>query len=259
MPIQQFLSYGIGVMLGRYRLGHDGLHIAHPDATAEEEAPYEVPVPLAAEEPATTATFEIDRDGILPLMGTDSPFSDDAVHRMRKILRLVWGEDTLTDNLNFINRALSEGASRGYQPPPKEQTMEAWLVDEFWDYHKSLYSVNYYGKKPIYWLFASPKRHFQVLVYMHRMTKYTAQQVRQNYLHTYQQYLRGEIDKLEARGEGQLTSKESKRLDLLRDKAADCRDYDAILKTVADQQIEIDLDDGVQENYPKFGEAVAPL
>jgi hypothetical protein len=258
VPIQQFISYGVGVMLGRYRLGHDGLHIAHPDATAEEEAPYEVPVPLAADEPEATVPFEIDRDGILPLMGTDSPFSDDAVHRMREILRLVWGEDTLTDNLNFINRALSEGASRGYARP-KEQTMEAWLVEEFWDYHKSLYSVPYYGKKPIYWLFASPKRHFQVLVYMHRMTKYTAQQVRQNYLHTYQQYLRGEIDKLEARGESQLSNTEAKRLDLLRAKAADCRAYDTLLKPVADQQIEIDLDDGVQENYPKFGDAVAPL
>ena len=37
------------------------------------------------------------------------------------------------------------------------------------------------------------------------------------------------------------------------------REYDEILKDVADQQIEIDLDDGVQNNYPKFGDAVAEL
>jgi hypothetical protein len=140
-----------------------------------------------------------------------------------------------------------------------EKTMEEWLVSDFWDWHKSLYSVNYYGKKPIYWLFQSPEGHFQVLVYMHRMNRYTVQQVRQQYLHKYQQYLRSEIESLESRGEKDLTSKESKRLSTLRDKADDARDYDAILKEVADQQIEIDLDDGVQENYPKFGDAVAEL
>jgi hypothetical protein len=91
------------------------------------------------------------------------------------------------------------------------------------------------------------------------MNRYTVQQVRQQYLHKYQQYLRSEIESLESRGEKDLTSKESKRLSKLRDKADDARAYDTILKDVADQQIEIDLDDGVQENYPKFGEAVAAL
>ena len=258
VPIRQLLSYGIGVMLGRYRLGQDGLHIAHPEPSAEERAPYDVPIPLAAPEPAGRETFAIDDDAILPLMGAGTPFSDDAVHQMREIVRLLWGEDTLTENLNFINRALSEGASQGYVNP-REQTMEGWLVDEFWDYHKSLYSVPYYGKKPIYWLFASPEGHFQVLVYMHRMNKYTVQQVRQNYLHTWQQHLRGQIDELEVKGEETLSNEGAVRLETLREKARDARQYDAILKEVADGQIEIDLDDGVQENYPLFEGAVAPL
>ena len=94
---------------------------------------------------------------------------------------------------------------------------------------------------------------------MHRMDKYTPQRVRQNYLRRYQQYLRREIEQLEAKGEDTLSAAEAKRLDTLRAAAADCRDYDAILKDVADQQIEIDLDDGVQANSPKFGEAVADL
>lgn len=258
VPIRQFLSYGIGVMLGRYRLGHDGLHIAHPNPSADELAPYEVPTPLASENPSGNSTFEIDDDAIVPLMGQDSPFSDDVVSRMREILRLVWGDDTLTENLNFINRALSIGRSRGLKRD-YEKTMEEWLVGDFWDWHKSLYSVPYYGKKPIYWLFQSPEGHFQALVYMHRMNRYTVQQVRQQYLHKYQQHLRNEIQSLEGQGEDSLSSTESKRLETLRQKADDCREYDEILKEVADQQIEIDLDDGVQENYPKFGDAVADL
>jgi hypothetical protein len=258
VPIRQFLSYGVGVMLGRYRLGHDGLHIAHPNPSSDELAPYEVPVPLSGPESNGKEQFEIDDDAIVPLMGRDSPFSDDAVHRMRDIVRLIWGEETLTENLNFINHALSVGRSRGLKRD-YEKTMEEWLVGDFWDWHKSLYSVPYYGKKPIYWLFQSPEGHFQVLVYMHRMDKYTPQRVRQDYLQRYQEWLRREIESLEAKGEETLTKDQSKRLDTLRAAAADCREYDAILKDVADQQIEIDLDDGVQNNYPKFGDAVADL
>jgi len=258
VPIRQFLSYGVGVMLGRYRLGYDGLHIAHPDPSDEELEPYKVPTPLSGPESNGTETFEIDDDTIVPLMGRDSPFSDDAVYRMRDIVRLIWGDETLTENLNFINEALSVGRSRGLVNE-HEKTMEGWLVGDFWDWHKSLYSVPYYGKKPIYWLFQSPEGHFQVLVYMHRMDKYTPQRVRQDYLQRYQEWLRREIESLESKGEETLSGDDAKRLDTLREAAADCRKYDAILKDVADQQIEIDLDDGVQNNYPKFGEAVADL
>jgi len=258
VPIRQLLSYAIGVMMGRYRLGRDGLHIAHPNATAEERAPYEVEVPVAGPPPHTPQTFSIDDNAIVPLMGRESPFSDDAVYRMREILKLLWGEEQLTATINFINQALSTGASRGYKNP-KEITMEEWLVSEFWDYHKSLYSVPYYGKKPIYWLFQSPKGYFQVLVYMHRMTKYTPQQIRQQYLHPYQKSIAKELEQLEARPTGDLSAGETKRLELLRKKATDARTYDDILKAVAAQHIAIDLDDGVQENYPKFGKAVAGL
>jgi hypothetical protein len=258
VPIRQFLSYGVGVMLGRYRLGHDGLHIAHPNPSSDELALYEVPVPLSGSELNGTEQFEIDDDAIVPLMGKDSPFSDDAVYRMREVVRLIWGEDTLTENLNFINHAISVGRGRGLVRD-YEKTMEEWLVGDFWDWHKSLYSVPYYGKKPIYWLFQSPEGHFQVLVYMHRMDKYTPQRVRQDYLQRYQEYLRREIESLESEGEETLSGDDAKRLDTLREAAADCREYDAILKNVADQQIEIDLDDGVQNNYPKFGDAVAEL
>ena len=239
-------------MLGRYRLGKDGLHIAHPDPSREELAPYTV------ETPDGEATFEIDDDAILPIMGQDSPFSDDAVYRMRQILEMVWGKDQLTDSVNFVNRALSVGRSRGLKRN-YTKTMEEWLVNDFWDYHKKLYSVPYYGKKPIYWLFQSPEKHFQALVYMHRMDKYTVQKVRQQYLHVFQNYLRSEIAPLEAKSDSERTNDEQKRLETLRAKVEDARAYDPILKEVADQQIEIDLDDGVQENYPLFGAAVAPL
>ncbi|MES3629450.1 MAG: hypothetical protein PPP56_04715, partial [Longimonas sp.] len=259
VPIRQLLSYGIGVMMGRYRLGHDGLHIAHPDPSDDELAPYDVPTPLCGSESSGTELFEIDDNGLVPLMGPDSPFSDDATYRMREILRLLWGEDEETRSMNVINRALSIGRSRGLKRS-YEKTMDEWLVGDFYDdYHKKQYSVNYYGKKPIYWLFQSPKGHFQVLAYMHRMTKFTAQEVRRQYLHTYQDHLGSAIDALEALPETERTASDVKQLDRLHEQAADAAAYDEILKDVANQQIEIDLDDGVQNNYPLFGKALADL
>ena len=41
--------------------------------------------------------------------------------------------------------------------------------------------------------------------------------------------------------------------------AEDCRAYDTILQEVAEQQIEIGLSDGAENNYPKFGDALADL
>lgn len=64
---------------------------------------------------------------------------------------------------------------------------------------------------------------------------------------------------MSSRFRGTLLRRATDCLNHLREAIADCREYDAILKDVADQQIEIDLDDGVQNNYPTFGDAVAEL
>ena len=71
--------------------------------------------------------------------------------------------------------------------------------------------------------------------------------------------LRSEIAPLETKGDSQHENDEQKRLQTLHAKADDTRAYDAILKDVADQQIKIALNDGIQRNYPKFDEAVASL
>ena len=63
--LKQLLSYAAGVWMGRYRLDKPGLHIAHPNSTAEELAPYTY----------NGHTIEIDDDGIFPLMTADSDFT----------------------------------------------------------------------------------------------------------------------------------------------------------------------------------------
>ncbi len=239
--LSQFVSYAIGIFLGRYRLDKPGLNIAHPNPTEEELSSYNV----IAKNEQISRTIIIDEDGIVPLMGEHCAFPDDALTRLKDLLLAIWGEDTLTENINFLQEALG-------------MDLHKWFTEKFWNYHTSMYK-----KKPIYWLFSSNVKKpqqagFKVLVYMHRMDKYTVQQIQRNYLYPHQEYLKGEIEKL-AQDEDSLNRDQQKWLEQLRYWELECRDYNEVLKTLANQQIEIDLDDGVAVNYAKFEGAVAKI
>jgi len=233
--LSQFISYCIGVSLGRYRLDKSGLNIAHPNPTEEELASYTY----------NKHKIEIDDDGILPIMGEDCAFPDDALGRTKELLLAIWGEETLTENINFLHECL-------------ELDLHKWLTEKFWSYHTKMYK-----KKPIYWLFTSnPKKPqnaaFKVLVYMHRMDKYTVQKIQRNYLHPHQEHIKRELEKLRENEES-LNKEELKQLEKLQSWELECRDYNEVLKELANQQIEFDLDDGVTVNYEKFEGAVAVI
>jgi type II restriction/modification system DNA methylase subunit YeeA len=110
-----------------------------------------------------------------------------------------------------------------------------------------------YKKRPIYWLFASSQKGkpaFQVLTYLHRMDKYTVQKIRTNYLHPHQAYLSEQLELLKR------DNNDPKTVDVLLQQIAECRSYDETLKSLDNQQIDMDLDDGVLENYGLFGVGV---
>jgi hypothetical protein len=178
-------------------------------------------------------------------MGEDCAFPDDVLVRTKNLVHAVWGEDTLIENINFIHDALG-------------MDLHKWLTQKFWKFHTDMYK-----KKPIYWLFSSnvkspQKAAFKVLVYMHRMDKYTVQKIQRNYLHPHQEYIKREIEKL-SDNEENLSRQDIKRLEQLRNHELECRDYNEVLKELANQQIEFDLDDGVKVNYEKFEGAVAKI
>jgi hypothetical protein len=225
--LKQFISYCIGVMFGRYKMAIEGLYIA--DKKCSKQLTYEY----------KDQQVSIDEDALIPLMGKNSPFSDDIIHRFKELLGTIWDEKELTHNINFINQHLTK-------------SYENYLKNNFWEDH-----VSRFEKTPIYWLFSSKNGAFKVLAYMHRMDKYTVQKVRQNYLHPYINYLRNEIDKLESRDS--LNSDESKQLDTYRSNLKECLEYDEVIKDVADKQIDFDMDDGVQHNYELFGKALAKI
>ena len=227
---KQLLSYAIGCMMGRYRLDRPGLQIAHPNPLSEEINPYVFQDEL----------FEIDDDGIIPLLSRDCPFDDNAYNRVVKFVRQVFGESSLNENLNFIESSLGK-------------TIENYFVKDFWKDHKKMYS-----NRPIYWLFSSKKGAFQCLTYMHRMNPYTAEAVRSKYLLPYIDFLKNKIAADMDRASS-LSTVERKNLDKMQTTLDECLEYEERLHDIADRQIRFDLDDGVLVNYAKFGDVLAKI
>lgn len=229
--MKQLLSYAIGCWMGRYRLDKPGLHIAHPNPSKEEVCSYDV----------NGFRFEIDDDGIIPLMEHQNPFEDDnALQKIVNFVKMVFGESTLTENLNLIEHSLGK-------------SIEAYLMKDFWKDHKKMYQ-----NRPIYWLFSSKKGAFQVLVYMHRMNPYTAEKVRTKYLLPYIDFLQTKIQQDRDRG-ADLSTIERKNLSKMETALEECLEYHDRLHKVADQRIGFDLDDGVIVNYAKFGDVLAKI
>ena len=228
--VKQLISYAVGCMLGRYRLDKPGLHIAHPEPTAEEIAAYTF----------NGKQWSIDEDGILPLMPSDTDFADNVTVMFKRWLVVAFGEDTLVDNLNCVEAALGK-------------SLDDYFVKDFWKDHKKMYQ-----NRPIYWLFSSKKGAFQCLAYMHRMNAYTAERIRTKYLLSHIEWLVQQQTEMEANA-ANLNARERKRLDSITRQIAECREYHDRLHTVADEQIAFDLDDGVVVNYAKFGDVLAKL
>ena len=230
--IKQLISYMVGVWMGRYRLDRPGLNIAHPDPTEDEMASYQYGL--------DNATLVIDDDAIIPILPKDTPFEDNLSNYISDFVRIAWGEESQTDNLNFIEQCLGK-------------KIEDYVQKDFWKDHKKMYQ-----NRPIYWLFSSKKGAFKALVYVHRMHPYTVEQVRTRYLLKYMDWLRSEAQRLEIR-DADLTTAERRRLDRLRSDIEECEEYHERLQVVAEQAIPIDLDNGIPANHALFGDILSKL
>jgi hypothetical protein len=226
--MKQLVSYIVGIWMGRYRLDRPGLYIAYPNPSAEDLAPYTY----------HGQAVSIDDDAIIPLLPRDSPFEDNLVNRIVDFVRIVFGAETLTENLNFIEKQLG-------------MSIEQYVLKDFWKDHKKMYH-----NRPIYWLFSSRKGAFQCLVYMHRMDAYTVERVRSKYLLPYMDWLLNRLHELEENA-ANLSTVERREMDRITRQIAECREYHDRLHVVADRQEGFDLDDGVVVNYAKFGDVLA--
>ena len=234
--IRSFLSYTVGCMMGRYSLDTPGLIYA---GGVFDSSKY--------------SSVPADDDAIISVLD-DNWFPDDVSGRFVDFLRVTFGDGSLTTNLDFIANALGRTATE-----TSIERIRKYFVSDFYKDHLKVYQ-----KRPIYWLFTSGKeKAFQALVYMHRYDKSTLSRMRSEYLHTLQNKLTFEIQRLSVAEQSSTTMREkqaaAKRLTELMKKQEELRKYDELLRHMADQQIEIDLDDGVKVNYAKFNGLVAPI
>ena len=226
--MKQLISYAIGCMMGRYSIDKPGLILANQGDGMKD---FEALVP--------DSRFEVDDDGIIPLMPSDTWFNDNATLRFKRFVATVFGEESLNENLNFIEQSLGKN-------------IDNYFVKDFWKDHKKMYQ-----NRPIYWLFSSKKGAFQCLVYMHRMNAYTAERIRSKYLLPHIDWLVQRAQDLEDMP--LLNTQDRRTLDNLHSQIAECREYHDRLHVIADRQIDFDLDDGVVVNYAKFGDVLAKL
>ena len=231
--IKQLISYIVGCYMGRYRLDRPGLAIAHPNPSADELAPYDFCI-------TGSERFTLDDDAIIPILPNGAPFDDNLTEYISQFVMKVWGAESHMENLNFMEECLGK-------------KLEDYVQKDFWKDHKKMYQ-----NRPIYWLFSSKKGAFKALVYAHRMTPYTAEQVRSRYLLKYMDWLRAEAQRLEIR-QADLSTKERKRLDRLRADLAECDEYHERLQLVAESEIRFDLDDGIPHNHALFGDVLIKL
>lgn len=231
---RELVSYAIGCLMGRYSLDRDGLVLADAGGSVAE---YLALVP----EPTLTP----DADGILPLTEGEW-FADDAAAGVRRFLRLAFGAARFEDNLRWLEEGLGKDLRR-------------WLAKDFFADH-----VKRYRKRPIYWLFASPKGTFQALAYLHRMAGDTVGLVLNDYLRSMRAKLDAAMQTADAASRDAPSPGERtralKQVGTYRKQIAELDAWERdVMHPLAGRRITLDLDDGVKRNYPKLGAALKPI
>ncbi|NOJ60007.1 BREX-1 system adenine-specific DNA-methyltransferase PglX [Arthrobacter sp. 260] len=236
-----FVSYAVGCIFGRYSLDKPGLILAEQGSTLQD---YLAKVVSAGA--TSDVTFTPDADNVIPFVD-DGWFEDDIVERFRQFLRIAFGEERFEENLSFIEQSLGVPKLRDYFITKTGKS-------KFYDDH-----VQRYKKRPIYWMFSSPKGSFNALIYMHRYNPSTVPTVLNEYLRDYRAKLEVALTNAEHAGAAGST-KHQKEADRLRKVIAEVRDYEHdVLYPLATQQLTIDLNDGVKANYPKFYPALKKI
>ncbi|MFA5637265.1 MAG: BREX-1 system adenine-specific DNA-methyltransferase PglX, partial [Anaerovoracaceae bacterium] len=224
--IRSLISYAVGCMFGRYSLDTEGLVYAGGDWDVSKYR-----------------SFIPDKDNILPICDKEY-FGDDILGRFVDFIRVVYGAETLEENLEFIADALGKSGT------PRE-VIRNYLLNDFYKDHCKIYK-----KRPIYWLFDSGRQNgLKALVYMHRYDEDTIGNLRIDYLHRMQRIYENEIlrmqDTIDNSRDAREVTAATKRKEKLIKQLQETKEYDEKIAHLALARISIDLDDGVKVNYEK--------
>ena len=263
--IRSFISYAVGCMFGRYSLDQEGLIFAGGNmkdvyayycGTSSDSASFQLDayksrelerpfyyLPVDGKNPLEC--WKVDADNIIPVTDEEY-FPDDLVDRFVTFVAVVFGRETLEENLAFIAQAL------GNKGKSSKEVIRNYFMNDFFKEHCKIYK-----KRPIYWLFDSGKQKgFKALIYMHRYNADTIGNLRVDYLHRMERIYESEINRMQDTIDNSSNAREataaSKRKEKLQKQLKECQEYDEKIAHLALSRIEIDLDDGVKVNYEKI-------
>jgi hypothetical protein len=202
-------------------------------------------------EPIDQLTFAPDKDAIIPVLEGEW-FADDIVARTQEFLNVTFGSETRAENLRFLESSLGKPVRK-------------YFATQFYKDHISNERAYGYKKRPIYWMVSSLNGSFQALIYLHRYTRDTINILLNDYVREF-------IGKLDAH-QKQLTAvstnesaKSSDRTKAAKESAKiekmlkELRTWERdVVLPLAQQRIELDLDDGVKVNYLKFPGLLVPI
>ena len=226
--VKSFISYLVGVVMGRYSLDVPGLIYAGGEWDSSKYRSYQP-----------------DDDGIVPIY-VGVGMEDGLTARIAELVKLIYGEESFKENIDFIAEALGKANNES-----SLETLNRYLNDGFYADH-----IKIYQKRPIYWLFSSGKQKgFKCLVYMHRYNKDTLARVNAKYYlpeSTRQKISLEEIEEQLKTTDGKEKIRLEKNRQKLFDKFNETIEYGQVLDHMANKYIDINLDDGVNVNYAKF-------
>lgn len=226
--IRSLISYLIGVEMGRYSLDVDGIAYAGGEWN-----------------PMNYVTYQPDDDGIIPVY-TQLGMQDGLTARIIGLIKHIYGDDTYRENIDFIAEALGKNTNES-----SEETLNRYLNDGFYADHLKIYQ-----KRPIYWMFSSGKNNaFKCLIYLHRYNEDTLARINSKYFLNESARINAEVEDVRIQLET-ADDKDKLRLDklykILIARQKEMIEYGQILDHMANQYINLDLDDGVKVNYSKF-------
>lgn len=230
--VKSLISYAIGCIMGRYSLKEDGLIFAgnnwDESRYSDELKPCEF--------------------GILPIT-EEQYFESDLCTRVIDFVRVVYGNDTLQENLKYIAATLKPGS---FESP--KSILRDYLFNSFFEDHYQMYQ-----RRPIYWQLDSGKAGgFRAIMYAHRYNENSFPLVRTEFIQELRYKYEDEMSRQRERLTGASTTAESnsikKEITTLDRKMVECIAYDELLNHVTSSiaNYSIDLDDGVLVNYSKM-------
>ncbi len=228
--VKNLLSYFVGCIFGRFDPNSNGLNFAGGQWQNHEN-------------------YLVDPDNIVPV--GEEYFDDDITSRFTEWVKNMFGSEHLEENLDFIAETLgTKGSSR--------ETIRNYFINDFYNDH-----LKTYQKRPIYWLFDSGKKNgFKCLIYIHRYQPDTIARIRTDYVHEQQERYRSQIKHINDTIDEAPKSEQVKMRKQLKDltgKLDEVSKYEEKIHHLADQMIDIDLDDGVKHNYALFQDVLAKI